>query len=218
MRTSSQAQLLGAMGLCLLSAPLGRWAWDQLAAPPIAGSRQTVSPGGPPAIELAPAHSPSGQALREARAEWLRAEQAAARELEAWPEQQPDTIVRHLTDAHRQCLMALDRAGDLRRARAAAQRAAALARTATEAYRAAMVLARIECDAGDHHAELRQARRMMALRPQVRGSWETLKHAAVCNGLGGLARQADAALAKLPITPAPYRKEGEPVGVPNSLP
>jgi hypothetical protein len=180
MRASNQAQLWGALGVCLLSAPLGRGGWDHLALPPPSGSRLGTWPAGLPLNELAPAHSPASQALREARQEWIRAEQAAARELEAWPEAQPDGILWHQTDAYREHLMALDRGGDLRRARAAARRAAALARSPAEVYHAAAVLARIECDAGDHTAELWQARRMVALRPRVRASWESLKHAAVC--------------------------------------
>src|SRR5438552_1248026 len=78
MRASNQAQLWGALGVCLLSAPLGRWGWDHLALPPPSGSRPEDWPAGLPLNELAPAHSPSSQALREARQEWIRAEQAAA--------------------------------------------------------------------------------------------------------------------------------------------
>lgn len=208
MRASGQAQLWSAMGLCLLSAPLGRWAWDQLAAPPGAGAQTAFLPAELPEFALAPARSSSGEALREARVEWIRAEQQVARALEQGPEAQPDGIVEHRTDALRQQLMALDRNGDLRRAGAAARRAEALASTPAQAYRAAAVLARIECDAGDHAAEIRQARRMVALRPRVRGSWEALKHAAVCNRLESLARQADAALEKLPIARAPAAASG----------
>src|SRR5205807_619912 len=159
-------------------------------------------------IPLAPAHSPSGQALREARTEWICAQLVAARELERSPESGPEGVVWHLTDARRQYLMRLDRSGALGRARVAARRAAVLARTPSERWHAAELLARLECDAGHHQAELRYARQLIALRPQQRASWETLKHAAVCNGDFWLVQQADETLEGLPIS------RGEPALVP----
>jgi hypothetical protein len=149
-------------------------------------------------IRLAPAHTPSGEALREARGEWIRAQQAAARKLELSPESPPDGVSRHRTDELRQRLMALDPSGALHRARAAARRAASLARKPAERWRAIELLALLDCDAGDHAAELSCARQLTAMAPRQRASWELLKHAAVCNGNWRLIRQADAALSGLP--------------------
>jgi hypothetical protein len=130
------------------------------------------------------------------------AQQAAARELELSPEAGPDSVIWHLTDAHRQYLMRVDRSGALGRARWAARRAAVLARTPSEQWRAAELLAGLECDTGNHRAELRYARQLIALQPQQRASWEALKHAAVCNGEFWLVQQADETLEGLPISRA----------------
>jgi hypothetical protein len=78
--------------------------------------------------------------------------------------------------------MASDRGGHLLRAREAAQRAAALARTRTETYRAAEHLARIEHEAGRHAEELRQARKMTKLAPANPISPITLRRALTCTG------------------------------------
>jgi hypothetical protein len=134
---------------------------------------------------------------------WIRAQQAVARELEVRLETEPDGVIGHSTDAYRRGRAALDGGGHLQRARAAADRAAALARTTAEAYGAAQLLARIECDAGHHGAELHYARRLMALGPGRRESLEALKHAAVCNGLTGLARRVDGMLENMPVGPGP---------------
>ena len=79
--------------------------------------------------------------------------------------------------------MAADRGGHLRRARAAAQRAATLARTPDEAYRTARLRFLIEHEAGHHPQDLEQARLMMKLRPEDPESRTVLSCAAQCNGL-----------------------------------
>jgi hypothetical protein len=71
MAATGRSQLLGAVGFWLIAGPLARWAWDRAAAP--GARRPGAAPAEPPlAIALAPAHSPYGCALREARTEWIR--------------------------------------------------------------------------------------------------------------------------------------------------
>jgi hypothetical protein len=82
-----------------------------------------------------------------------------------------------------QAQMAQDPEKSLHRAEAAAQEALALARSPAEAYRANEALALIECNRGHHAAELRAARRLMALDPQNERSLYWLRRAARCNGL-----------------------------------
>lgn len=177
MRASPRIQIGGALAAVLLSAPLGRWAWNRAAAPPppirLAAIIAAAAP--PPAPTL------SARALRQANLAWILAQQAVARELEQQPEWTSVEVARHTPDYYRQRLMALDRGGDLARARAAGQRAMVLARTPAETYRAATLMARLECDAGDHRAELRYAQKLLSLAPRRRGSSDALKHAAACN-------------------------------------
>jgi hypothetical protein len=195
-----RSQLVGILCLWLLAAPLARWAWDRTAALPRSGDGRAVTE---PLlkIRLAPARSPSGWALREARVEWIRARLAAARELERSPELETGGVGQHLADVRRQQLMALDRTGALRCALRAALCAAALARTPAERWQATELLSRLECDAGRRQTELRLARQLVAWAPGQRPSWEALKHAAACNGDSRLIRKADAALARLPLVP-----------------
>ena len=51
-----------------------------------------------------------------------------------------------------------------------------------ETYEATLWLALIECDVADHKAELRHARRLVALQPRNPNSWGALRRAARCNG------------------------------------
>src|SRR5438309_10365078 len=99
------------------------------------------------------------------------------------------------TDSWRRLLMARDREGYLQRARVAALRGVAVARTPKETYQAPVVLAQIEHDAGHHAAELKQALRLMTLAPQNPDALEVLRRGARCNRRGALARPADTALA-----------------------
>jgi hypothetical protein len=100
-------------------------------------------------------------------------------------------------ESWRRRLMAQDRTGDLGRALAAAREAALLARTPDEEYGAREWLVLIECDAGDHREELRQARRLAALQPQNEISWTSLRRAAHCNRLPALARRASARISTI---------------------
>jgi hypothetical protein len=203
MRAANQVQIIGALGIALLSVPIGQWGWNRITrlAPKRPGllASSLALPGAPfPSLG-----SSSADALREARWEWVRAQQAVARELEARLKNEPNGMVRRATDAYRQRLAALDPGRALQRARIAARRAAALARTQDEACRATSLLARIECDAGHHREELRYARRLVALAPRRPASWDVLKHAAICIGLAKLAGRADGALKQLSAAPMP---------------
>ena len=73
------------------------------------------------------------------------------------------------------------------------------------------MLARIEHRAGDHEAELKQARRLIVLQPRNRDALQALQRAAKCNGLELLARQLqtrlqavpDAPITRFPLYPGP---------------
>jgi hypothetical protein len=138
--------------------------------------------------DLAPTGSPFEEALREARHWRLQALIVINEEretLEAWD---PSAVERQASgtkqgaamEAWRLQQMASDRAGHLLRAREAAQRAAALARTPTETYRAAEHLARIEHEAGRHAEELKLARKLTKLAPANPLSQITLRRALTC--------------------------------------
>jgi hypothetical protein len=144
---------------------------------------------------------PFDAALHEAMHQWLEALGAADQErsaAETW-----DAAAAHGIDPDdwRVQFMTADRSGHLRQARIAAQRAAALAAAPEETYQATLLLAAIEDGSGDYVAELRHARRLMALAPRRQASLLRLRHAARCSGLEALALEADKALAALHSTP-----------------
>jgi hypothetical protein len=141
--------------------------------------------------------SPFEAALQEAKAWRLRAREVAKREMEAWEERDPARAGDADAEAWRHGVLAVDRGGDLRRARARARQAEKLARTPAEASRAAELLVLLECEAGHHAAELRQARRLVALQ---HGNWRSLtvlRRAAICNSQAALAQQTSATLAAM---------------------
>jgi hypothetical protein len=72
--------------------------------------------------------------------------------------------------------LAFDSGGYLR----AARRAAAIARTPEEAYRATLLRAHLECLAGHHATELRLARQLAALAPGDPAASRCLRHAVTC--------------------------------------
>jgi hypothetical protein len=90
--------------------------------------------------------------------------------------------------------MAGDPGGNLRRARAALQRAAALAETPHDQCRIEAFEALLACETGRHEMELRHAQRLNALAPGSRGSLLWLRRAARCNRLKALEQQVDTAL------------------------
>lgn len=187
MSVSRSNPIAGAVGVCLLTVPVLCLRWPQPEPAWPASLRRRLPP--PPA-------TPSEAVRRAARWNWVRAEQAVNRErelLEAW-----DPATEDLNqEKWRQQLMAADPHGELKQALKLARRAAALARRPADSYAAAQLLARLECDAGHHEAELEQARKLMAMRPGSQYSLITLQHAAICNHLEPLTRRAAAALRKL---------------------
>jgi hypothetical protein len=190
MRTATRIQITGALGLCLLGAPLLRLVYP---GPGVASLTQTAARRPPP-----PGYTPSKRALWEAQGWRLQAFLAADDEREAHEACDPSPITSvDREPGRRRWLIARDRYGYLRRARDAARGAVTLARTPAEAYHAAALLARLECYAGHHQAELEQARRLVVLAPRKQQSWMELRRAARCNALETLARQADAAMANL---------------------
>jgi hypothetical protein len=142
-----------------------------------------VAAQGPFQFGLLPVRGPSARAMREARYWRVCAMQEVNDQfeaLEAWDpglEGGPRSLHMWLE------LMAGDRAGHLARALAAARQAVHLAQDRREAFKAGLLLARLECETGDHQAELRQAKRVMALAP---GDWlalHLLRRAEECHGL-----------------------------------
>jgi hypothetical protein len=162
----------GGLGLCLLLALFRLW-----------GNPHDAPPLHPQLFSLrAPIshHSPTNEALREARRWRLRAQVLVRDQLEALEEEDPDRMDGRTTDLCRRLLMARTR--ELLLARVEAARAAALARTPDEIYQTALLRAGLECDAGHHQAELRLARQLVHLKPRDTRALLALQHAAVCIG------------------------------------
>ena len=120
----------------------------------------------PAPVPAPPPHSPAEQARREACRSWTRAQEVASEQLEALEEWDPTAYTGHGRERGLRQLMAGDPTGDLRRAQAAAIRAATLARTRGDAVEAAKLRALIACGLGHHDAELTQARLLMQLAPR----------------------------------------------------
>lgn len=167
----------GALGLCLGCA---------LAL--IVLDFQTEPPLSPAVHPPRPAVGPFEAALRQARLCRTRAGLAVNPELEAILEWDPGLSATGAAKRLREELMAADANGDLRQSHALARQAFEGAQSVPERGRAVALLARIECDRGDHEAELRWARKLMALAPDDERSKQTLRHARVCLGLECLAR------------------------------
>jgi hypothetical protein len=151
----------------------------------LGGEPGAVLPALTPLSPLPPPRSPSEAALRRA-VEWrLQAHQELQEEIEL---SAPSPLSRQ--DERR--LFAQDRAGCLRRALAFAQRAAALARGTEEAYRATLLRAQLEGDAGHNDRELLQAQRLMDLAPRDPRSLAALRQAGLDNGRShSIVRPAD---------------------------
>jgi hypothetical protein len=178
MPANRSTRIAWALGLCLLTVPLSRLSRVQT-LPPAAALPAPPAP-----------RSPSEAARRDARHYLTQAQKAVNQEreaLEAWDLAGVDSLDQ---EHFRRQLMAADPGGHLRRALEAGERAAALARTPEEAYAAALLLARLECDAGHHPEELRQARKLMALQPHDWLSLLALRRAAFCNEMPSLALRA----------------------------
>jgi hypothetical protein len=160
-------------GPCLLALPLLTLAWRPSTPPPA---------DAPPVTHPTRQRRPSEEARREGWRCCIQAQQAVVREaetLEAWD---PEASRAKSWPDRRRELLAQDPGGFLQRGRAAAQRAAALARTPAEAFDAALLRARIECDLGNHAAELTQAQRLLARHPYDALALGILQRATTCIG------------------------------------
>lgn len=182
-RATGAASLCALVGLAIARSTLLHWG-------------QRPHPRGCP-VSLWRRCTPSDEAIRSAR-EWrLRATMLAHEEreaLEAWDPSLAAPLARGAitSEAWRLATLARDRGGYLRRARAAAESALALARTPGEEYRAAEDLAAIDHEDGFHRQELQLARRLVAIEPRSGGARLTLRRALRCSGAGAEASRQGA--------------------------
>ena len=174
MRALTPVRVRAALGFCAL-AGISLWAlYPRPASRPLPGSAFALRPN--------PVAGSCEAEIREALQLRGRALRSANREREALEEWDPRAAARLDPERWRRELMAGDRTGDLRRALAAARRAEARGQTRGEAYYAALVRVRLECDAGHHSTELQEARRAAALEPNDLNALLALQHAATCAG------------------------------------
>jgi hypothetical protein len=181
---------IGGFAGCLLAAHLLRAALPLPPAP---------APSALPLVHQGPPRSPSEAARRESQRHWMRALSEAGGQLEVLAEWDPQADAGCLEGRQWQALIC--RSAEVPLARRAARRTAELARNDNEAFRAARLLALIECSTGHHQEELQQARRLVALLPHDEGALLWLRRAARCNHLPALERRAEDALAALRSRP-----------------
>jgi D-serine deaminase-like pyridoxal phosphate-dependent protein len=141
--------------------------------------------------------TPFTEAFHDARLWRLRAKAAARQGMET-REVSGASSAEANDEAWRRTLLTTDPSRVLSRSLAAARRAASLARTPSEAGRAATLRVPLECDAGHHREELRQAKKLAAIERGSRHSLTILLRAARCNGEDRLARETAAALEAMP--------------------
>jgi hypothetical protein len=168
MKRVVRSQATGCAVLSLLSVPLAR------SLPATSSAMPTVVR--PPLVPAA--RRPFEAALGEARRCWTQAKIAANEErgtLETWD---PAGMAVLDAEAWRRSTLRSDPGGYLREALAAAQRAAAMARTPDDAGRAAEMRALLAYGAGDDAEGLRQAWLLVAMRPRCPRSWSVLRCAA----------------------------------------
>lgn len=166
---------LGLVAICLLASITTALENSPTATGPEPIPRALLSPR--------PGEGAFSFALRQAWQFRKRAWLAANRELEVIETRDPGLTARPAKWMRfRQRMLARDASGDLRRSYTLAREAQVLARTPQEKYRAATLLAGIECERGDHEAELRWAQVLMALEPRNQASLRYLWRAARCNG------------------------------------
>jgi hypothetical protein len=156
-------------------------------------------------LPLPTVQSPFEEALYQARFYRLRAKAAAKHAMELNDAALPgagDTD----REAWRRTLMTGAPQRALGRAVAEARRATALARTVAEQSRAATVRVMIECEAGHHREELRQARRLVAIERGSGHALRVLLRAARCNGEDALAHRCVARLEATSESSVPGRE------------
>jgi hypothetical protein len=148
--------------------------------------------------------TPFEESLHQARFWRAQAKVAAKQAMEANVAALPDAGDTD-DEAWRRGLMSADRKQALRRALASARQASTLARTPAEQSRAAAFRVMVECEAGHHREELRQARALAAIERGSPHALTVLLRAARCNGDEELARSTAATLEAMPGdgTPSP---------------
>ena len=186
MRTSVDASVGRGLAVCGLVGLLLCAFWPRQRARPPAAVNLNLAP--------VPGSRTFDGALRAAAAWRMMAREAVLAKLEAIEADDTGGLGGAATELLRRQLMAADADGYLREARAAAHGAAAQARTGQQKYRLAKLMVLIECDAGNHGKELREAQRLVALRPYSRTALRILLHAATCSGQARVRRRAAAAL------------------------
>jgi hypothetical protein len=199
MQARRRTRRISAAGLCLLAIPLLRLAWPQALPAERLESGQQATRGNTSQVVISPQDSPSETARQQARRWYLRARVAVKQELDAIAEWDPDSLIGSAAGVYRRQLMAQNI--DLQRARIAALKAAELARTLDETYRATRLLACIECELGHHRAELQHAQRLMTLAPRNIDSLLALQRAIQCNRPPVLEQQPQSALNAYPDDP-----------------
>lgn len=146
----------------------------------------------PPRVE-----TPLENALHQARLWRLRAKSTAKQAMELRAATVSGTEATD-DEAWRRTLLNADPTGAIDRALIAARQASELARTPEETGRATTLRVMLECDAGHHREELRQARALAALTPGSPHALTVLLRAARCNEEEALARRTADALDALP--------------------
>jgi hypothetical protein len=145
--------------------------------PPPAALPKVKEMDGAPSVRTA-----AQAALRRAAWYRARARMAVNREREVLEQWDPQGTAGIDWDGWRLEAMARDPRGDLHRARGLARQAATLARTREEARRATELQLLLEHEAGNHAAELRQARKLAALTAGDPRARPVLKRVERCVG------------------------------------
>jgi hypothetical protein len=161
-----------------------------------------ISPTAPPRRR-----TPVTQALRDAALWRMRAREVVKREMEECEQATQDMPGVESSEAMRRRLMAQDGSGELRRALGAAAKAEAMARTPREAYQVAELEVLLQCEAGHHLQELREACRLVQLRPDSPRAWMVFRRAAICNRRAPLCRRAGSRLEALEAGSKPSASE-----------
>jgi hypothetical protein len=130
-----------------------------------------------------PRSSPAETLLLEARHWRVKAMLVVNQERDTMETWDPHALDVMNQETLRRQLMARDQGGYLRQARLTARRALAVANGSSERYRVTEALACIECESGDHQAELRRARQLVDLAPSDPMAMMVLHRAERCNHL-----------------------------------
>jgi hypothetical protein len=134
------------------------------------------------------------RALAAAREGRMQAREAVKRAMQHLEEEDPAGAAAMDAEAWRRGLVAADRGGVLSRALRAARRANTLVSNPEEASRVAELRVMLECEAGHHQEELRQAQKVAGLQRRNWRSLTILLRAARCNEQEELVRQLSAEL------------------------